>query len=139
VETSPTRQYALSMLLAISHPHKLGGEVTLTAHGHLVHAFPGWAVALVYIAILGVLVVGVRVMARAAKQMSKPGRIVVEVAAVWASVFAIVAFLDAYRPTGDWRGGLVEVAFVVLYGLVAAGIVWTVEKAAKRFRATSPI
>ena len=48
-------------------------------------------------------------------------------------------FLDAYRPTGDWRGGLVEVAFVVLYGLVAAGIVWTVEKAAKRFRATSPI
>ena len=139
METSRTRRYALSILLATSHPHKQGGEVTLTAHGHLVRAFPGWAVALVYVAILGVLVAGVWVMARATKQMSMPGRIVVGLVAVWTLGAAVPVFLDAYRPTGDWRGGLVEVAFVVLYGLVAAGIVWAVEKAAKRFRATAPI
>ena len=92
-----------------------------------------------YVAILGVLVAGVWVMARAAKQISKRGRIVVALVAVSTLGAAVPVFLDAYRPTGDWRGGLVEVAFVVLYGLVAAGIVWAVERAAKRLRAISPI
>jgi hypothetical protein len=45
--------------------------------------------------------------------------------------------LDAYRPTGDWGGGIFEGSFIVLYGLVAAGIVWAVDKAAKRLRASS--
>jgi len=109
-----------------------------TDHGHLVHAFPGWAVALVYLAILGILIAWGTAMARAAKHMSKPARIAVGLVAVWTVAFAIVAFLDGYRPTGDWGGALVEAAFVVLYGLVAATVVWAVDKTAKRFWAGSP-
>jgi hypothetical protein len=138
VETWRSRQYALSMLLATSRPHKvLDFTGTDTLHGHVVYASPFWAVVLVYVAILGLLITGVWVMARAARRMSRPGRIVVGLIAVYALVGAVVAFLDAYRPTGDWRGGIVEGSFIVLYGLVAAGIVWAVDKAAKRLRASS--
>ena len=128
------------MALASSHPQRLERTVsgTSTAQLHSVHAFPGWAVALVYVAILGILTAGVWVIARAAKRMSRPGRIVVGLVTVWTIGVSIVVFLDTYRPTGDWRGGLVTVAFVVLYGLVAAGIVWAVDKTASRFRASSP-
>ena len=104
----------------------------------VVHAFPGWAVALVYVAVLGVLLAGVVFIARAATRMSRPGRLVVGLVAVWTIGVSIVVFLDAYRPTGDWRGGLIEVAFVVLYGLLAAGVVWAVDKTARWFRASSP-
>jgi hypothetical protein len=93
----------------------------------------------VYVAVLSGLVAGVWVMARAAKRMSKPGKVVVGIVAVWTLVASVPVFLDAYRPTGDWRGGLFEVAFVVLYGLVAAGIVWAVDKTARRFRASAPV
>jgi hypothetical protein len=128
------------MVLATSHRHRLVNfSGTSTARVHLVHAFlPGWAVALVYVAILGILIAGVTVMARAAGRMSRPGRIVVGLVAVWTIGVSIVVFLDAYRPTGDWRGGFVEVAFVVLYGLVAAGVVWAVDKTARRLRTSSP-
>jgi len=68
--------------------------------------------------------------------MSKPGKIVVGLVAVWTGIFAVVAFLDAYRPTGDWRGGVFEGSFTVIYGLVAAGIVWGVDKTARRIRTT---
>jgi hypothetical protein len=126
------------MAVAASHPHRLGGEDTLTAHGHVIYAFPGWALALLYLAILGSLSAGVWVLARAARRMSRPGRIVVGLVAAWTSVVAVVVFLDTDRPYGDWRGGLASVAFVVLYGLIAAGIVWAVDRTARRLRASSP-
>lgn len=113
-------------------------EATFTAHVHLVYAFPAWALALVYVAIFGSLIAGVWVMARAARRMSRPGRIVLGLVAAWTSVVAVVVFRDTYRPYGDWRGGLVSVAFVVLYGVAAAGVVWAVDRAARRFRASSP-
>jgi hypothetical protein len=126
------------MLLATSHPHKvLDFTGTDILHGHVVYAFPLWAVLLVCVAILSLLITGVWVMARAARRMSRPGRIVVGLIAVYALVGAVVAFLDAYRPADDWRGGIFEASFIVLYGLVAAGIVWAVDKAAKRLRASS--
>jgi Na+/melibiose symporter-like transporter len=106
---------------------------------HVVHAFPGWASALLLVAIVGILIAGVSVVARAAKRMSRPGRIVVGLVAVWTVGAAITVFVDADRPTGDWRGGVVAGSFVVLYGLVAAGIVWVVDKAAKRLRSPSPV
>jgi hypothetical protein len=138
VETSWTRQYAPSMLLATSHPHKmLDLTGTDTVHGHVVYAFPIWAAVLVYVAILSLLFTGVWVMAGAARRMSRPGRIVTGLIAVYVLFGAFVAFVDAYRPTGDWRGGIFEGSFIVLYGLVAAGLVWAVDKAAKRLRAHS--
>lgn len=126
------------MALATSHPHGVyssGG----TDHLRLVHTVPGWASALAIAAILGLLVAGVWFMARAARRMSRAGQIVAGLVAVYTFVGTVVAFLDAYRPTGDWRGALVEGAFLVLYGLVAAGIVWAVDKGAKRFRARAPV
>jgi hypothetical protein len=124
------------MLLAASHPSRVD-SVTGVGNGHVVYAFPGWALALAAVVILGLLTAGVWVMARAAKRMSRAGRVVVGLVAVWTVGFAIVAFLDAYRPTGDWRGGVVEGSFAVLYGLVAAGVVWAVDRASKRLRAGS--
>lgn len=88
--------------------------------------------------LLGLVIAGIWVMACAARRMSRPGQIVVGLVAVYALAGAVVAFLDGYRPTGDWRGGVVEGAFIVLYGLVATGIVWAVDKAATRFRTSSP-
>jgi FtsH-binding integral membrane protein len=125
------------MVAATSHLHRLGGTGTGTFQVHLVNASPVWAVVLVYVAILGILFAGVWVVARAVRRMSKPARIVVGLVAVWTLVVGVVVFLDAYRPTGDWLGGLVSVAFVVLYGLVAAGIVWVVDATVRRFRAPS--
>lgn len=125
------------MVLATSHLHKLystGG----TDHLRLVHAGPGWAPALVIVAILGLVLAGIWVMARAARRMSRPGQIVVGLVAAYALAGAVVAFFDGYRPTGDWRGGVVEGALIVLYGLVTAGIVWVVDQTATRFRTSSP-
>jgi len=135
-----TRRYALAIVLAASHSRTIttsGTDNLVPLHEHAV--LPGWASALLLLAYLVILIAGVRLMARTAKRMSKPGRIVVGLVAVWASAFAIVAFLDAYRPTGDWRGGAVEASFAVVYGLVAAGIVWAVDTTAKRFRPSSPV
>jgi hypothetical protein len=106
-------------------------------HEH--HLIPGWAAALLIIAYLVILIAGVRVVAHAATRMSRLGRIVVGLVAVWTIGGAIATFLDAYRPTGDLGGSFVEASFIVLYGLVAAGIVLAVDKTAKRFRTTSPI
>jgi hypothetical protein len=125
------------MLLATSHPRKVV-EVVGTDQRHVVYAFPAWAVVLVYVVVLGILIVGVLAVSRAAKRMSKPARIVVALVVVWTIVGATAVFLDAYRPAGDWGGSAVEGLFVVLYGLIAAGIVWAVDRAAKRCRATSP-
>jgi len=128
------------MLLA-TPPHKVV-VVTGSDRAHLahVHAFlPLWAVALVYLAILGLLIAGVMALARDARRMSRPGRIIVGLIAAWTIVGAIVVVLDAYRPTGDWGGSAVEGLFVLLYGLVAAGIVWAVDRVATRLRATSPV
>jgi len=129
-------------MLAASHSR------TITPSGptdwvplHQVHEnalLPGWASALLILAYFVILVAGVWVIARAAKRMSKPGRIAVGLVAVWTIGGATVTSLDAYRPTGDWRGSVVAASFVVLYGLVAAGIVWGVEKTSKRFRTSSP-
>jgi len=135
------RRYALVMVQATAHPYKLystGG----TDHLHLVNAAPAWASALLIVATLGfvgLVIAGVWVMARAAKRMSRPAKIAVGFVAVWTTVFAMVAFLDAYRPSGDWRGGVVEASFAVLYGLVGSGVVWAVDKAAKRLRLSSPV
>ena len=135
------RRYALGMVLATAHPHKLystGG----TDHLHLVNAAPAWASALLIVATLGfvgLVIAGVWVMACAAKRMSRPAKISVGLVAVWTTVFAMVAFLDAYRPNGDWRGGVVEASLAVLYGLVGSGIVWAVDRAAKRLRPSSPV
>jgi multisubunit Na+/H+ antiporter MnhB subunit len=57
---------------------------------------------------------------------------------VWTMVFATIAFLDAYRPGGDWRGGVVEASFAVLYGLAGSGTVWALDRLTKRPRRTSP-
>jgi hypothetical protein len=126
------------MVVAASHPHKL--VLLGTAHGHFVHALlPGWVVVLVYAALLAILVAGVWVVSRAAKRMTRPGRIIVAVIALWTIWDAVVVFLDAYRPTGDWGGGIVEAAFIVVYGLVAAVIVLGVDKGVRRFRAAAPV
>jgi hypothetical protein len=71
--------------------------------------------------------------------MSKPARVVVALVAVWTTAGSILVLLDLYRPTGDWRGSLVSACFVVLYGLVAAGVVWAIDKTAKRLRTTSTV
>jgi hypothetical protein len=71
--------------------------------------------------------------------MSQAGRIVVGLVAVWTIAGAAVTFLDAYRPARDWGGSVAEASFVVLYGLVAAGIILAVDRTAKRFRASSPV
>ena len=127
------------MVSATSRHDRVVRGFSGTDHVRLVHAFPGWAVALVYLAILGILFAWGTGMARAATRMSRPAKIVVGLVAVWTVAFAIVAFLDGYRPTGDWGGSLVEAAFAVLYGLVAATIVWAVDKTAKRIWAGSPV
>jgi hypothetical protein len=102
VELSPKRQYALSMALATSHPHnwvQIG-----TVHGTVHRFFPIWAVGLIYAAYLGIVITGVVVMGRATTRMTRPGRILVWLIALWATVSGIAAFLDVYRPTGDWLG-----------------------------------
>lgn len=135
------RRYALGMVLATAHLHRLystGG----TDHLHLVNAAPAWASALLIVATIGfvgLVIAGVWVVARAARRMSRPGKIAVGLVGLWTTVFAMVAFLDAYRPNGDWRGGVVEASFAVLYGLVGSGIVWALDKAAKRLRPSSPV
>jgi hypothetical protein len=127
------RQYALIVLLAASSPRKV-----IVLSGRFSHALvPTWAVVLVYVAVLAVLIAGVVLIARAAPRMTKPGRILVGIVAAWTIIGAIAVFLDAYRPTGDWGGSIVESGFAVLYGLVAAGIVLAIDKIARRFRAAS--
>ena len=127
-------------MLAASHSHTItrpGPTDWVPLHEVHEHALlPGWAWALLIVAYLVILSTGVWVTACAAKRMSKPGKIVVGLVAVWTGIFAVVAFLDAYRPTGDWRGGVFEGSFTVIYGLVAAGIVWGVDKTARRIRTT---
>ena len=129
------------MVLATAHPHKLystGGS----AHLHLVSSTSAWWSPLLLVAILGfvgLVIAGVWTIARAAKRMSRPAKIAVGLVAVWTTVFAIVAFLGAFRPRDDWRGGVLEASFAVAYGLVGSGIVWAVDKAAKRLRLSSPV
>lgn len=124
------------MVLARSHPHswvQIG-----TVHGTVHRFLPIWAIALIYTAYFGIVITGVVVIARATTRMTRPGRIVVWLIASWASVGAIAAFLDAYRPAGDWLGGALEGSFIVLYGLVASAIVWAVDRGVRHFRATAP-
>lgn len=123
------------MVLAMSHAHH-SVQIGL-AHGHLVHLLPAWAVALVYAAYLAIVITAVVAMARATTRMSRPGRIFAWLIAAWAIAAAIAVFVDAYRPTGDWKGGALEASFVVVYGLVASGIVWVVDTGVRRFRAPS--
>jgi hypothetical protein len=140
MESSRRPQYDLSVVRTVSS-HKVL-VVTGTDQAHLAHVhalLPLWAVAVVYLAILGLLIAGVLVMARAAKRMSRPGRIIVGLIAAWTIVGAIAVFLDAYRPTGDWGGSAVQGLFLVLYGLFAAGIVWVFDSAARRLRTTSTV
>lgn len=123
------------MLVAASHPHEW-----LVLHGHVIHGLlPRWVVVPGYVALLAMLVTGVWFVARAAKRMTRPGRIIVAVIALWTAVAAVVAFLDGYRPTGAWGGGTFEAAFMVVYGLVAAAVVLGVDKSVRRFRAAAPV
>jgi hypothetical protein len=114
---------------AASHPRTLanfGTDHVVQLHEHAL--LPGRAWTLLVAAYLVVLIAGIRIAIRGAKGMSRPGRIVVVLVAVWTIGGAVVGFVDVYTPTGDWRGGVVEASFAALYGLVAAGIVWAVEQ-----------
>jgi hypothetical protein len=123
------RQYALSVLLAASGTEKV---TVLTEHALV----PMWAVVLVYVALLAVLITAIVLISRAATRMTKPGRIIVGIVAVW-TIFAAIAVFIASRPTGDWVGGFVESGFVVVYGVVAAAIVLAIDKVVRLFRAAS--
>jgi hypothetical protein len=131
------RQYASSVLLAVSSPKKVV-VLSGTWHARFSHALvPMWVVVLVYGAIVALLIAAVVLIVRAAPRMTKPGRIIVAIVGAWTIVAAIGVFLDAYRPTGDWGGSIVESGFVVVYGLVAAGVVLAIDKVVRRIRATS--
>ena len=125
------------MLLAASSPKKVT-VFSGTLHAQYSHAFlPTWAVGLAYSAISVLLITAIVLIARATRRMSTPGRIIVGVVAAWTIFSAIAVFLDAYRPTGDWGGSIVESGFVVVYGLVAAGLVLAIDKGVRRLRAAS--
>ena len=101
-------------------------SVTLHGNGHAI--IPAWAWALLVLEYLGLLIVGVVVVVRATRRMSRPATIVVGVLGVWTIAGTIAVFLDLDR-SGDWRGGALSSSFVVVYGVVGAGVVWAIDRA----------
>jgi ABC-type Co2+ transport system permease subunit len=75
---------------------------------------------------------GVFLVARRRKNLSRPGRIAVVVIAAWACLGATAVFLDDVRHGGDWGGGIVQGASIVLYGLIGCAVVWAVERTLKK-------
>lgn len=103
----------------------------------VIHALlVGWRWLPAFTVVLGLvfIAVGVVLVARVRKNLSRPGRIVVAVITVWTAVVATVVFLDDVRHWGDWGGGGFQAGFIVLYGLVGCAIVWAVDTGVRTLR-----
>ncbi len=101
---------------------------------------PGWVRPLVIFAIvvyLGLLVAGIAFVARASSGLGRAGKIAVGIVGLWTVVGAVAAFLDLYHGS-DWAGSALSSSFIVVYGLVGAGVVLAIDWTARRLRRRPP-
>jgi hypothetical protein len=83
---------------------------------------------------LGLIALGVVLVARGWKHLRRPGRIAIAVIAVWTAVAATAVVLNDVRHWGDFGGGVFQGAFMVLYGLMGCAIVWAVDTGVRTVR-----
>ncbi len=104
------------------------------------HTGPGWVRPLVIFAIvvyLGLLVAGVAFVVRASGRLGRAGKIAVGIVGLWTVVGTVAAFLDLYRGS-DLAGSALSSSFIVVYGLVGAGVVLATDWTARRLRRRPP-
>src|SRR5262249_51849955 len=83
---------------------------------------------------LGFIAVGVVLVARGRKNLSRLGRSAVTLIAVSTAIRATAVCLADVGHWSEWGGGAFHGAFIVLYGLIGCGVVRALDTAARSVR-----
>ena len=117
------------MLAAAGHTTVL---VPIRGQGHF--GLISVIILLVLVALFAADAAGIVFVVRRNRRLTRPGRLLVGIVAVWTVAAAIAVFVQELQPGDDWWGAFVSSSFIVLYGLVACGVVFLVDSLVRRLR-----